>query len=131
MTPAAEMTVRKFLGPDLAEYVAIRNAVNRERPISVEDAQDDDARWDGQRYHLARYVAEEACGRISGWGEIAHIPWHFHPRKYGLRLEVHPGRRRRGIGGRLLTRLLEELQTRDALLVRAEATEGNTAGISF
>jgi len=131
VSPASAASVRAFQNPDLAAYVAIRNAVDSERPISLEEAQHDDARWDGQRYHLARFVAEQAGGRISGWGEIAHLPWHFHPRKYGLRLEVAPGDRRRGIGGRLFGRLLEELQTREALLVRAEATEDHPEGIGF
>ncbi len=125
------MKIRAYRDADLAAYVAIRNAVDPERPTSLEEARHDDARWDSRRYHMARFAAEDAGGRICGWGQVAHVPWHFHPRKYGLRLEVDPGHRRRGIGARLFTRLRQELQARAALLVRAEATEDNTEGVGF
>jgi GNAT superfamily N-acetyltransferase len=131
VSPATAIKVRALHDSDLAQYLAIRNAVAPERPISLEEARHDDARWDSQRYHRARFAAEEVGGRILGWGQIAHLPWHFHPRKYGLRLEVDPGQRRRGIGGQLFTRLLEELRARGAVLARADATEDNAEGIGF
>jgi GNAT superfamily N-acetyltransferase len=111
--------------------VAISNAVDPSRPTSLADARHRDATWDVARYHLARYVADDGRGQVVGWGQVAHMPWQYHPRKYDLRLEVMPEHRRRGVGSALFVRLLAELHARDALLVRAGATEGDAESIGF
>src|SRR5207248_5458502 len=80
---AAPMNVRPYRESDRAEYAAIRSAIDPERPVSLGEAAHQDAGWDSRRYYLARFVAEEPDGRISGWGQVAHLPWQFHPRKYG------------------------------------------------
>ena len=112
--------------------LAITNPMDPAHPVSLSEAhsRDDDA-WNAERHYRSRYVAEAEGSGFSGWGQIAHTPWQFHPHKYGLSLEVHPGYRRRGGGGLLLERLLEELRVRTALLVRAVATEGDAETINF
>jgi mycothiol synthase len=127
--PAAR--VRPLGAADLAACVAIGNAVDPDHPTSLAAAQRRDATWDRERYDRVGYVTEAPTGRVVGWGEVAHQPWQFHPRKYGLRLEVAPDARRRGVGGALLARLLDELRGRDALLVRAAAAEGDAASVGF
>jgi ribosomal protein S18 acetylase RimI-like enzyme len=127
----AAARVRPFDVADLAACVAIGNAADPAQTTDLAAALHRDATWDRRRYHLARYVAETATGRVAGWGEVAHQPWQFHPRRYGLRLEVAPDQRGRGLGGALLTRLLADLQRREALLVRAVATEGDAASLGF
>ena len=122
---------RLFKAADLAACVAIGNAVDPDHPTSLAAAQHRDATWDAERYDRVRYVAEDATGRVAGWGEVAHEPWQFHPRTYGLRLEVAPHRRRRGLGGALLARLLDALRRRDALLVRTVAAEDDAASTGF
>jgi GNAT superfamily N-acetyltransferase len=128
---SAPNRVRRFAEPDLAACLAISNALDPASQVSLPEAQREDAAWNATRYHRSRYVAEDASGRILGWGEIAHTPWQSHPDKYGLSLEVNPGHRRRGVGGLLLGRLLEELRERDGLLVRTVATEGDAETTDF
>jgi GNAT superfamily N-acetyltransferase len=123
--------VRRFAEPDLMACLAITNAMDPAHPVSLSEARRDDDAWNAERHYRSRYVAEEAGGGILGWGQIAHTPWQFHPHKYGLHLEVEPEHRRRGVGGLLLERLLEELRARAALLVRAVATEGDAETIDF
>ena len=123
--------VRRFAEPDLMACLAISNAMDPAHPVSLSEARRDDDAWNAERHYRSRYVAEEEGGGILGWGQIAHTPWQFHPHKYGLGLEVDPGHRRRGVGGLLLERLLEELRARAALLVRAVATEGDAETIDF
>src|SRR5919201_6768112 len=77
-----------------------------------------------------RCVAEED-GRVVGRAEAAHNPWMFHPRKYELRLEVDETHRRRGIGGALLARVLDQLRVREALVLRAVATENDAEAVGF
>ena len=77
-----------------------------------------------------RCVAVEE-GRVVGRAEAAHNPWQFHPRKYQLRLEVDAAHRRRGVGGALLARTVDELRARDALLLRAGATEDDAEAVDF
>jgi mycothiol synthase len=77
-----------------------------------------------------RCTAAEA-GQVVGWAEAAHNPWMFHPLKYVVRLEVEPAHRRRGVGGALLARLLDELRARGALVARAVAREDDPAAVGF
>jgi GNAT superfamily N-acetyltransferase len=129
--PVTAARVRPFGAADLAACVAISNAVDPTHSTSLAAAQRRDAMWDRQHYHLARFVAQDAAEGVVGWGEVAHEPWQFHPRQYGLRLAVASASRRRGVGGALLARLLADLQRRDALLVRAAVTEGDAASLAF
>jgi GNAT superfamily N-acetyltransferase len=131
--------IRAFAPSDLPSVVAIVNANHPNHPTSLDEAQA--AMRDADRLELIRYVAEDATaggasvGRgtttMIGWGQVAHMPWMFHARKYELRLEVEPGRRREGIGRALFDRLLGDLREREALLARASATEGDDESIGF
>ncbi|MBI3973313.1 MAG: GNAT family N-acetyltransferase [Chloroflexi bacterium] len=132
--------VRPFGAADLAACLAIGNAVDPAHPVSLADARRRDELWATERYHLVRFVADvageasnagDAGRRIVGWGQIAHAPWQFHPRKYDLRLEVDPAHRQRGVGSQLFQQLLDALLARDALLVRAVATESDAASSGF
>jgi len=131
--------IRPFAPSDLPGVVAITNANHPNHPTSLDEARS--AMRDADRLELTRYVADDATAdgadaghdttTVIGWGQIAHLPWMFHARKYELRLEVEPGRRRRGIGGALFDRLLGELQEREALLARVLATEGDDESVGF
>lgn len=123
--------IRSLGADDVAACVAIANAVDPAHSVSLEVAQHRDDTWDAARFFRARYVAEGAGGQVPGWGQIAHSVWQFHPDRYALRLEVHPEHRRRGAGGLLFERLVETLRSRDALLVRCVAIEGDGDSIGF
>ena len=77
-----------------------------------------------------RCTAEDG-GRVVGWAEAAHNPWMFHPLKYVLQIEVEPQHRRRGAGGALLARLLDELRARGALVARVVAREDDPVAVGF
>jgi mycothiol synthase len=98
----------------------------RIRAVPARDLGDDRERLD-----LVRYEAEAADGSVAGWGQIGHLTWHFHPRKYELLVEVEPGYRRQGVGGALFDRLVADLRGRGALLARAPAIEGDLDSIGF
>jgi hypothetical protein len=82
--PMTTTAVRPFHQRDIPAWAALRSAVDPEQPLSVEELRQEDVSWDLQRYHRARFVAEEADGRLSGWAQLMHMPWHFHPDKYRL-----------------------------------------------
>ncbi len=125
-------TIRPFVDSDLPACLGLARPGNPPTGAELETARRADAAWN-PRYYRARYVAEDGAEHRSvvGWGEIAHVHWSFHPDKYHLRLEVAPARRRQGAGGLLLERLVTELRGRDALLVRALASEENVEAIDF
>jgi GNAT superfamily N-acetyltransferase len=127
----AAFRVRRFADPDLAACLAISNAIDVAHPVGLTEAQRNYESWNAERYYRRRLVAEGEGEGVVGWGEIAHNPWQFHPRKYDLHMEVHPRHRRQGIGDQLLGQLLAHLRTRDALLVRAIATEDDPETVGF
>jgi mycothiol synthase len=84
--------------------------------------------------HIRRtwLIAEDATsGAVRAMGRVGHSWWAFHPRRYQLRIEVHPDVRRQGLGTALHERLDAQLRAWDAELVRAEAEAGNTTAIAF
>ena len=128
--PAVTVLVREYRERDLAAWVALRNGVGR-APTSAEASRVADEAWDPERYHRARYVAEEPGGSLVGWGAVGHVPWQFHPARYALELEVAADRRRRGIGSGVLERILRHLRDRRALRVRARARANEPGSIGF
>lgn len=122
--------VRPYADSDLAAIVGVRNHAVPEAATTVEQAAYRDSTWDASRCTRVRVVAE-AGGQVVGWGEIAHSPWRFHPRKLYLRLYVEPTVQGQGIGGMLHDRLLDELRRRDALLARASVAESRAGAIQF
>jgi GNAT superfamily N-acetyltransferase len=123
--------LRPFRDEDRPAVVAIHNRVRPDWPMDVERSRHSDAIWDAMRYTRVRLVAEDAAGRIVGFGQIAHSPWSFHPRHFGLRLEVDADVQRQGIGSALHDRLMVELRAHGAHLVRADAPESLGASVSF
>lgn len=90
--------IRPFAYTDEAyrTFVAIQNAIDPENPQAVADWK----YWDEirePRYLFRRYVAEQH-GRVVAIGSFGHTSWSYQPDKYFVRLLVHPGFQRRGIG---------------------------------
>jgi mycothiol synthase len=123
--------LRPFRDEDLAAIVAIHNRVRPDWPTDVARSRHFDATWDATRYTRVRLVAEDAAGRVVGFGQIAHSAWHFHPRHFGLRLEVDADVQRQGIGSALHDHLMDELRAHGAHLVRADAPESLDASVRF
>ena len=59
--------------------VEIRNRVYPDYPESLDEIRHDDTTWDSRRYERLRLVAEDADGRMVAYGQMSHMPSHFHP----------------------------------------------------
>lgn len=125
------VTLRPFRESDYPRLVEIGNLCHPEHRKHEEQLRHRDHSWDDGRYERLRLVAEEETGRVLGWGQVNHMPWQFHPRKYALEIQVDPAFRRRGIGSALYGRFLDELRQRNAVLVRATAQESMLDSIAF
>ena len=122
---------RPFVDEDHVRAVEIGSAIYPDSPRSLEVARHDDSIWDSERFFRVRLVAEDESGRVVAWGQLRHMPWQFHPQKYGLDLEVDPAFQRRGVGSAFYERLIAEARARDALLVRSGAKESMAASVRF
>src|SRR5579862_9750338 len=123
-------SIRPFRDDDLPRLVEIRNRNFPDEPRTIEQVAYGDSIWDASRYDRVRLVAERD-GAIVGWGEVAHMPYRFHPRKYALRLDVDPAHQRQGVGSGLHDELIATLQARGAHRVRARAQESRPASTDF
>jgi GNAT superfamily N-acetyltransferase len=86
-----------------------------------------DAQADPQ-HRTFRYVAvDSASQQVVGYGWF----WWVRLRKYRLDLMVAPGRRRRGIGGRLLQRMLDDMARLGAATVQARTDEEDLETLTF
>jgi len=57
----------------------------------------------------------EENGRVVAAGNYNQSPWMYHPRKFEVWVMVHPDFQRRGIGGRLFERILEDVMAFDPI----------------
>jgi GNAT superfamily N-acetyltransferase len=120
---------------DADRLVEIANKNAPERVRSADDWRYYDAQWDSTKFERYRFAAELDTGPQRGLlvasGGVSHMPWQFHPRKYGINVQVDPDYQRRGIGGALFDLLIDELRARDALLCRAGTRESRPHVIEF
>jgi mycothiol synthase len=85
--------------------------------------------WDPSLLRM-RLVAE--CDNlVLGWGEVAHMWWAYHPRKFVLRLNVDPIYQHRGIGSQLYAALMKSLATWNPTLLGAETRETRGRSMEF
>ncbi len=125
------VTIRLFGTRDYDAVVAVHNAALPDRPSTAEEWRYDDEHFDKQ-YVNERYVAESPkTGEILGFAGLWHVPWAFHPRKFGMEVRVHPTARRRGIGAALWARIAEALRARDAISVKTQVWEAMPEGLAF
>jgi GNAT superfamily N-acetyltransferase len=132
-TPAllsGAVSIRPFKD-EYGALIAIQKAIDPDEEGSVEHWRFDDEQWRHDRYFKDRLVAETADGEIVGWGQVYHMPWQFHPHKYGLSLDVHPARQRQGIGSALYERLLGLVRGREGVALRATTQESRQAAVDF
>lgn len=111
--------LRGFRDGDYARLPEIGRLAFPRGPWSETEVRDADGAWGNRRYAFLQVVAEEAGGRMVGFGRISHEPWEFHARGYGMNIMVEPAHRRRGIGTVIYEDLVAELRRWDATAVRA------------
>jgi GNAT superfamily N-acetyltransferase len=128
---SSAITIRLFGTRDYEAVAAVNNAVFPDRPSTAEEWRYEDERFE-KRYVNERYVAERPdTGEIVGFGGLWHVPWAFHPRKFGMEIRVRPDARRRGIGTALWRRIEEALHSRRAISVKTQVWEAMPDGLAF
>lgn len=126
-----EIDLRPFEEKDYESVVAIANAIFPDRPGTVEEWRYDDEHFDRTKYVQERYVAVKPDAGVVGFAQFEHIPWIFHPRKFGARIRVHPHHQWQGIGTRLWAWEEESLRRHQAIAVRTGLRETMTEGLRF
>lgn len=128
---SSAITIRLFGTRDYEAIAAVNNAVFPDRPGTAEEWRYEDERFE-KRYVNERYVAERPdTGEIVGFGGLWHVPWAFHPRKFGMEVRVRPDARRRGTGTALWRRIEEGLRARGAISVKTQVWEAMPDGLAF
>jgi GNAT superfamily N-acetyltransferase len=125
-----EWRIRAFEDRDYERLPEINAAVNPHSSWTPESLRYGDATLEG-RVRQLRFVADAQPDGVVGYGQVGHIWWAFHPRRYLLRLQVHPAWQHRGIGAALFDRLLAQLTSWGAALVRADAPASRPEAIAF
>jgi mycothiol synthase len=123
------LAIRPFAESDYERLAEIVTTIDPSAPRSAAWYRHRDRTWNPSHWCL-RLVAEQDRA-VVGWGEISHMWWAYHPRKFMLRLNVDPAHQHHGIGKQLYTHLDEALRTQDPLLVRAETRDGRSVSLSF
>ena len=122
--------IRPFVDEDYPAFVAVWNAVFEDYPISERWARHEDARYDGTRYRLRRFVAE-VDGRAAGMAEFHHATYMYHPQKFVLDVRVRPEFQHRGIGSALYDHLLHEVGPLRPLIFWGMARETFARSLAF
>jgi GNAT superfamily N-acetyltransferase len=67
-----------------------------------------------------------------GWGEVAHLWWSYHPRRFGLWLNSDPRFQQQGTGSALYSRLIQHAEGQwSAEVIRCETRENRPRSLSF
>src|SRR3989442_12559033 len=128
----ASIGTRQFEERDYDAVVAISNAVVPDRPWTVDELRYEDDHLDRGKYVLERHVAvDRRTGVPAGYGEVRHLPWNFHPRKFGMTIRVFPDLWGRGIGSRPWDRLQQSLRAREAVGGRRLVKGGRAHAVGF
>ncbi len=124
------ISIRRFEERDYEGVVAVSNAAFPDRPGTVEEWRYEDEHFD-KKFTNERFVTEDASGMLTGYAGLWHVPWAFHPRKFGADVAVHPDARRRGIGSALWGRLEARLREHQAISVKTRAWEKMPEALAF
>ncbi len=120
--------IRPFTREDYEAQAHIES-VCFEMPSSAETIRRDDEKRE-DKYKVAKFVAE-LDGKTVGFGGYFQGPWAYHPQKFHVDICVLPEFRRRGIGGALYSRVMEELAQFDPISAATQYKETYTDSIAF
>ncbi len=130
--PRTSVAIRDFQSEDYPAIVEIGNLVYPEHPMTVEEERFEDENFDRTKYLWRRLVAVHPdSGKVAGDATFTHIPWAFDPHRFNVWIAVHPMWQRRGIGGLLYDRVLEELRPHEPRQLRTWAQDTMTDTIAF
>ena len=127
-----ELNIRPFdyTTADIERYVEIRNLAVPDQPSSVEFEKRFLRDWPEDQF-FARLLVEDQAGCTIAMADYHHLPWSYHPHKFGLMIFVHPQARRQGLGGRLYDTVLEELSPYDPASLESQTREDWPDGVRF
>lgn len=124
-----DLAIRPFTTADYDAFAQLCNAVDPEHPRTALEARYDDEHRDPKcRYE--RFVAERGR-RLVASAAYGQWPSMYHPQKFGVGVQVHPGDRRQGIGGALYAHLMRALEPYDPILLRAGTREDRPDALRF
>lgn len=124
------LTIRPFDPADYERVTEISNLNDPDHPGTADEKRESDAKRDA-KFLFACFVAENDAGEIIAVGTYGQNADSHHPRKFGVRVGVHPGFRRSGVGTRLYQHILSELERYKPILLRAHGQENQPATLAF
>jgi mycothiol synthase len=128
-SPLKGLHIRPFEDRDYERQAAIGAAISPGFDRGLPWYQHTGQHWDPGLLRM-RLVAE--CDNlVVGWGDVAHMWWAYHPRKFVLRLNVDPIYEHRGVGSQLYAAMMKGLATWNPMLVEAETRENRTRSVKF
>jgi GNAT superfamily N-acetyltransferase len=124
------VTLRPVEPVDYGRLAAIATAIEPHETRGPEWYRERDANWNAR---LLRYrLVAERDGLVVGWGEVSQGWWAYHPRKFRLRLDVHPAFQRQGVGSKLYSELTDHVRAHwNPIQIAAEVSELRPWSIAF
>lgn len=121
--------IRPFSPDDYPVALELYNAVEPEYPMTVAEWQHWDTHQD-PKLRWGRYLADwdGQPAAVLSYEQSEEL---YHPRKFHLSINVHPGFRRRGVGAASFEHLLQELEPLDPIEVRSEVREDRPEALRF
>jgi len=126
---SAGLIVRPFAERDYARQAAIGAAINPGLDRGLAWYRHCDQSWDPSLRRLQ--LVAERDNLVVGWGDVGHMWWAYHPRKFVLRLNVDPAYQQQGIGSQLYAALMDSLASLGPLLVGAETRATRPSSVAF
>ncbi len=123
------LKIRPFEERDYERQAAIGAAINPGLDRGLAWYRHYDQVWDPSLLRLQ--LVTERDDLVVGWGDVGHMWWAYHPRKFVLRLNVDPAYQQQGIGSQLYGRLIDRLATWNAALLGAETRETRSHSLEF
>jgi mycothiol synthase len=127
--PLEAVHIRPFEDGDYGRQARIGAAINPGLDRGLAWYRQSDQAWDPSLRRV-RLVAE--CDNVVvGWGDVGHMWWAFHPRKFVLRLNVDPAYQQQGIGSQLYGALMNKLAAWNPMLLGAETRKSWPHSLEF
>ncbi|MDX1415410.1 MAG: GNAT family N-acetyltransferase [Candidatus Promineifilaceae bacterium] len=115
---------------DYERYVTLYNSIISDKPASLEFERRQDEEWpEGQLRERVLVLDEE--GDAQAAADYNHLPWSFHPNKFGFMIFVRQDVRRRGLGTALFNYMLEALAPYEPQILESATREDWPEGLRF
>jgi mycothiol synthase len=128
----ARYRIREFENDDYPAQARLNNRVDPDELRTAEELQHWAESIAAPHLIRRRFVVEErGSGAVVASGELAQLPFNYHPKKFWTTVQVDPDYRRQGIGQSLYGLLEREAVERAAIGLWGSARLDDLAGIGF